>query len=74
MAKKPTPLLSPTGGTTRGGPLPAGVVTGFDRVMAIQRPVVLAHIRSIRRRHPEASPEQIWPRSPAVAPPWVPRL
>jgi hypothetical protein len=59
MAKKPTPLLSPTGGTTRGGPLPAGVVTGFDRVMAIQRPVVLAHIRSIRRRHPEASPEQM---------------
>jgi hypothetical protein len=59
MAKKPTPLLSPTGGTTRGGPLPAGVVTGFDRVMAIQRPVVLAHIRSIRRRHPEATPEQM---------------
>jgi hypothetical protein len=59
MAKKPTPLLSPTGGTPRGGPLPSGVVTGFDRVMAIHRPAVLAHIRSIRRRHPDASPEQI---------------
>jgi hypothetical protein len=59
MAKKPKPLLSPTGGTPRGGPLPTGVVTGFDRVMAIQRPAVLAHIRGIRRRHPEASPEQL---------------
>ncbi|WP_374107279.1 hypothetical protein [Cryobacterium sp. 1639] len=27
--------------------------------MAIHRPAVLAHIRSIRRRHPDASPEQI---------------
>jgi hypothetical protein len=59
MAKKPKPLLSPTGGTPRGGPLPSGVVTGFDRVMAIQRPAVLAHIRGIRRRHPQASPEQL---------------
>jgi hypothetical protein len=59
MAKKPKPLLSPTGGTPRGGPLPTGVVTGFDRVMAIQRPAVLAHIRAIRRRHPDASPEQL---------------
>jgi hypothetical protein len=59
MAKKPTPLLSPTGGTPRGGQLPSGVVTGFDRVMAIHRPAVLAHIRGIRHRHPEATPEQI---------------
>ena len=59
MAKKPKPLLSPTGGTTSGGPLPTGVVTGFDRVMAIQRPAVLAHIRGIRHRHPDASPEQL---------------
>lgn len=27
----------------------------LDRVLAIQRPVVLAHLRSIRRRHPDAS-------------------
>ena len=59
MAKKPTPLLSPTGGLPRGGALPNGVATGFDRVMAIQRPVVLAHIRGIRHRHPEATPEQL---------------
>ena len=59
MAKKPTPLLSPTGGLPRGGQLPSGVATGFDRVMAIHRPAVLAHIRSIRHRHPEATPEQL---------------
>lgn len=35
------------------------VVGGFDRVMAVQRPVVLAHIRSIRRRRPDASPEHL---------------
>ena len=59
MAKKPKPLLSPTGGSAGGGPLPIGVVNGFDRVMAIQRPAVLAHIRGIRRRHPDASPEEL---------------
>lgn len=32
---------------------------GIDRVMAIQRPVVVAHIRSIRRRNPDATPEQL---------------
>ncbi len=35
------------------------VAGGFDRVMAVQRPVVLAHIRSIRRRRPDASPEHL---------------
>ena len=28
-------------------------------MMAVQRPVVLAHIRQIRRRRPDASPEQV---------------
>lgn len=32
---------------------------GIDRVMAVQRPVVLAHIRQIRTRRPDASPEQV---------------
>jgi hypothetical protein len=59
MAKKPKPLLSPTGGMPQGGQLPPVVVTGFDRLLAIHRPAVLAHIRGIRNRHPEASPEQI---------------
>ncbi|WP_370289306.1 hypothetical protein [Cryobacterium sp. Hz9] len=52
-------MLSSTGGTPQGGALPTGFVTGFDRVLSIHRPVVLAHIRSLRRRHPDASPEQI---------------
>lgn len=35
------------------------VVRGIDRVLTVQRPVVLAHIRSIRRGHPHDSPEAI---------------
>lgn len=31
-------------------------VRGFDRLLTTQRPVVLAHIRGIRRRHPNDSP------------------
>ena len=34
-------------------------VRALDRVLAIQRPVVLAHLRSIRLRHPEATPDQV---------------
>ena len=33
-------------------------VRGFDRLLTTQRPVVLAHIRGIRKRHPNDSPEQ----------------
>ncbi|WP_448810524.1 hypothetical protein [Agromyces bauzanensis] len=36
-----------------------GMERGIDAVLAIQRPVVVAHIRSIRRRFPNATPEQI---------------
>lgn len=32
-----------------------GLVRILDRVLAIQRPVVLAHVRSIRLRHPDAT-------------------
>lgn len=35
------------------------MVRGLDRVLAIQRPLVLAHIRSIRLRHPHATPAEI---------------
>ncbi|MDN3494727.1 hypothetical protein QL996_02195 [Planococcus sp. APC 4015] len=35
------------------------VVRMLDRVLAIQRPVVVAHLRSIRLRHPEAAPDAI---------------
>lgn len=48
-----------------GGLPPAGspehprTIRALDRVLAIQRPVVLAHLRSIRRRHPDASPDAV---------------
>lgn len=32
---------------------------GFDKLLSVQRPVVLAHIRGIRARRPDATPEQI---------------
>ncbi|KDA06062.1 hypothetical protein DC31_12605 [Microbacterium sp. CH12i] len=34
-------------------------VRGLDRVLAIQRPLVLAHIRSIRLRNPDATPDKL---------------
>lgn len=46
--------------STLGDPLAAAqhpmAVRGFDRLLTTQRPVVLAHIRSIRRRHPHDTP------------------
>lgn len=59
MARKAKPIISPTGGTPQGGQLPHGFVRGIDKVMAVQRPLVLAHIRSIRRRNPHATPQQL---------------
>ncbi|MFC6355076.1 hypothetical protein [Luethyella okanaganae] len=59
MARKTKPIISETGGTPKGGELPHPVVRGIDRVMAVHRPVVLSHIRVIRRRNPTATPEQI---------------
>ena len=35
------------------------VVRGIDRLLTVQRPAVLAHIRSIRRGKPNASPAEI---------------
>ena len=32
---------------------------GWDRLLSVQRPVVLAHLRSIRKHHAEASPDQV---------------
>jgi len=31
----------------------------LDRVMSVHRPAVLAHLRGIRAKHPDASPEQV---------------
>lgn len=35
------------------------MIRGIDRVLSIQRPLVLAHIRSIRLRNPRATPAEI---------------
>ena len=34
-------------------------VRGFDKLLTTQRPVVLAHVRSIRKMHPDASPARV---------------
>jgi hypothetical protein len=55
----------PDGSPWDGGLPPTGsdehprTIRALDRVLAIQRPVVLAHLRSIRLRHPSASPSEI---------------
>jgi len=38
---------------------PAQFAKLLDRVLAVQRPAVLANIRALRRRRPDASPEQL---------------
>jgi hypothetical protein len=49
----------------KGGLPPAGhedhpfLVRVLDRVIQVQRPAVVAHIRSVRLRHPDATPDQI---------------
>jgi hypothetical protein len=59
MARTPKPIVSSTGGTPRGGETPHALNRGIDRFLAIQRPVVLAHLRSIRRRNPGATPGEL---------------
>jgi hypothetical protein len=34
-------------------------VRGFDRLLTTQRPAVLTHVRNVRGRHPNASPEEV---------------
>jgi len=66
MAEKVHRIHSlPTDSPWQGGLPPAGsdehprTIRALDRVLAIQRPVVLAHLRSIRLRHPDASSTEI---------------
>jgi hypothetical protein len=54
-----TIVPSPKGRSPIGLPGGATIGRGLDKVLSVQRPVVLAHIRSIRRAHPDASPAQI---------------
>ncbi|MGH1522679.1 hypothetical protein ACRAWC_00735 [Leifsonia sp. L25] len=59
MSKRPQPFVSPTGGPPRGGDTPRAVDNTLDRFLGIQRPVVLAHLRGLRRRHPEATAAEL---------------
>lgn len=36
-----------------------GLERGIDRLLAIQRPVVVAHLRAIRRTHPTSTPDEL---------------
>jgi hypothetical protein len=36
-----------------------GLARGIDKVLSVQRPVVLAHIRGIRKSRPQASPAEV---------------
>lgn len=56
---KAKPMITATGGTPYGQQLPSRTLRSIDKALAIQRPVVLAHLRGIRRRHPDLSPEQL---------------
>lgn len=46
-------------GETDAAPRAEGLERGLDRLIAIHRPVVLAHLRAIRRNHPTATPDEI---------------
>lgn len=39
--------------------VPSATERGLDALLSVQRPVVLAHIRSIRTRRPDATPAQV---------------
>lgn len=59
MSKQPESFVSPTGGPPRGGDTPRAVDNTLDRFLGIQRPVVLAHLRGLRRRFPDATAAQL---------------
>lgn len=52
------PIISAPDGSVEGE-LPSRAIRGIDKALAIQRPVVLAHLRGIRRRHLDASPAEL---------------
>ena len=61
MAKKKTAVesLRLTGDDTEESAADPRLIRAIDRALSVQRPAVLAHIRGIRKRHPQASPEEI---------------
>jgi hypothetical protein len=46
-------------GQQPGSTPPRQVEKGLEKLLSVQRPLVLAHVRGIRRRNPHASPEQV---------------
>lgn len=65
MSSVPRIHSLPDGAPWAGGLPPEGspehplIIRALDRVLAIQRPAVIAHLRGIRLRHPEASPADL---------------
>lgn len=51
MARTPRPVRTDAD--------PSLAERALERVLAVQRPVVLAHLRSVRLRHPDATPAQL---------------
>ncbi|MHA7986196.1 hypothetical protein ACX9R5_10340 [Rathayibacter sp. CAU 1779] len=59
-SSKVKPFVGVTGtSTSHGVAIPSRVNRGVDRFLAVQRPAVLAHLRSIKTRHPDATPEEV---------------
>lgn len=60
---EPTPIVlsgsNPATAQVPGSPSDPLWVRSIDRVLSIQRPLVLAHIRLLRRSHPAATPAQL---------------
>lgn len=48
-----------TPGDARAATVHPRIVAGLDRVLWLQRPVVLAHIRVLRTMHPDATPAEL---------------
>lgn len=64
MTIEPTPenpnAQNPNAQNPDGSPqTPKQLERSLDRLLSVQRPLVLAHVRGIRRRNPDASPERI---------------
>ena len=52
----PSDSVTETGADTRG---PRSIERSIDRLLSVQRPLVLAHLRRIRAQHPDAGPAQV---------------
>lgn len=53
------PNAVPGSASSDSAAYPSAWARGLDRFLSVQRPLVLAHIRSIRRRYPGATPAQL---------------